>query len=434
MRMVDPLSRGVVVLGGGFAGASCTRALEKQINNYEIEVCLIDRHNYFTFQPFLIEAGTGSIEPRHAVIPIRSFLKKAEFRRAEVIGVDTGRQEVICRNVGSDREENIRYEHLVIAIGSVTRMPNVPGLHEWGFEMKGLADAIALRDRVVNLLELADTTSREERRALLHIIIVGANYTGVELAGELQAFMREATRLYRNVSVHDCRVTLIEIGDRILPALDDELAEYAGRHLYKGGVRMMLRESVKAVFEDGVETNAGIRIPSHTVIWAAGVAPNPTIAMLPFPVDKLGYIVCDRDLRVRGFPNVWAIGDCAVNPGPDGKPYPATAQHALREGEDLARNLVAVFRGGIPRACDISSRGSLAALGGHRGVAKIYNWNLTGFPAWFIRQTYYLARIPGWSRKARIAMDWTLNSIFSRDIVQLGIRSNEPDTSIRKAA
>jgi NADH dehydrogenase len=425
----------IVILGSGFAGAYCARALEKHVGRLKREICLIDRNNYFVFYPFLIEAGTGTIEPRHAVIPLRSFLKKANFLRAEVTGIDTNRQTVSYRVARSAREQTIEYEHLAIALGSITRMPNISGLHEWGLQIKTLSDAIALRDRTIHLLELANAAATaEERRALLHVIIVGANFTGVELAGELQYFLRQATRLYKNVSLDDCRVTLIEIADRILPALDSELAEYARQRLQGLGVDIMLKHSIKAVFPDGVEMDDGRRLWSQSVIWAAGVAPNPLVGKLGLPVDQLGYIVCERDLRVRGFQNIWAIGDCAVNPGPDGKPYPATAQHALREGEALARNIADVLRGKPARPCDIASRGSLAALGGRKGVAKVFKWNLTGFPAWFIRQTYYLLRVPGWSRKARIALDWTLNLLFSRDIVQLGIRSVPPDSSIRKSA
>jgi NADH dehydrogenase len=433
--MKENSDRRIIVLGGGFGGAYCARALEKRVGRNKFEVCLIDRNNYFVFYPLLIEAGTGSIEPRHAVIPIRSFLKNTDFRRGEIVGVDTDRQEVAYRLAGSEQIAKIRYEHLVLALGSITKMPNVPGLREWGLQIKGLTDAIALRDRAIHLLELADAAPNlEERRALLHLVIVGANFTGVELAGEFQYFLRDATRLYKNVSADDCRVTLVEITDRILPALDADLAAYAAQRLEGIGVRIMLKRSVKEIFPDGVETDDGMRMSSHTVIWAAGVAPSPLISKLTLPVDKLGYILCERDLRVRGFQNVWAIGDCAVNPGPDDKPYPATAQHALREGKDLALNIVKVIRGGVARPCNIATRGSMAALGGRKAVARIFNRNLTGFPAWFIRRTYYLMRIPGWSRKARIAVDWTLNLLFSRDIVQLGIRSVPPDTSIRKIA
>ncbi len=436
MHLADQSARRIVILGGGFAGAYCARALEERIGRFDVDICLIDRNNYFVFYPFLIEAGTGSIEPRHAVIPLRSFLNTAQFRRGEISGADTARQEVSYRLTGSNEERVLGYEHMVIALGSVTKMPPVPGLQEWGLEIKTLTDAIALRDRAIHLLELADATPDiEQRRALLHLVVVGANFTGVELAGEFQYFLRQATRLYRNVPPDDCRVTLIEITDRILPALDPGLADYARRTLEALGVRIMLGRSVRATLPDGVETSDGHKIAAQTVIWAAGVAPNPLIARLGgLPLDKLGYILCERDLRVRGFHNVWAIGDCAVNLGPDGKPYPATAQHALREGEHLARNIAEVFRGRAARPCDIATRGSMASLGGRKAVAKIFNRKLTGFPAWFIRQTYYLMKIPGWSRKARIALDWTVNLFFSRDFVQLGIRSIPPDTSIRKAA
>jgi NADH:ubiquinone reductase (H+-translocating) len=435
MRSPDDSARRVVILGGGFAGAYCARALEQHLGRFDMDVCLIDRHNYFVFYPLLIEAGTGIIEPRHVVIPIRSFLKTANYRRGEVTSINTTRQEVSFKLLGTDRDQVLAYEHLVIALGSITRMPRVPGLAEWGLQIKTLIDAIALRDRTISLLEMADSTpSVEERRALLHVIIAGANFTGVELAGELQSFLREAARLYKNLSPEDCRVTLIEISDRILPALDPDLASYAAQRLQGLGVRILLKRSVKAVFPQGVEMDDGQRISSHSVIWAAGVAPNPLIAKLALPVDRLGYILCERDLRVQGFQNVWAIGDCAVNPGADGRPYPATAQHALREGQALARNIAEVFRGRPALPCDISSRGSMAALGGRRAVAKVYDYKLKGFPAWFIRQTYYLTQIPGWSRKIRIALDWTLNLLFARDIVQLGIHTVPPDASVRKVA
>ena len=427
--------RRVVILGGGFGGAYCARMLEKRLGGFDIDITLIDHNNYFVFYPFLIEAGTGSIEPRHAVIPIRSFLKTAGFRRGGVLGVDTDRQEVLYQVTGSEQNYAVPYEHLVVALGSITKVPPIPGFDEWGLEIKSLSEAIALRDRAIHLLELADATpDLEERRALLHVIVVGANFTGVELAGELQYFLREASRWYKNVRTEDCRITLIEISERILPALDSDLAAYAAHRLEGIGVNILLKRSVKQVFQDAAELDDGRRIRAYSLIWAAGVAPNPSIEKLPLPVDKLGYILCERDLRVRGFQNVWAIGDCAVNPGPDGKPYPAMAQHALREGEDLARNIADVLQGRVARPCDITTRGSMASLGGRKAVAKVFNWKLTGFPAWFIRQTYYLMRIPGWSRKTRIALDWTLNFIFSRDIVQLGIRSARPRPSVRKAA
>jgi NADH dehydrogenase len=246
--------------------------------------------------------------------------------------------------------------------------------------------------------------------------------------------MREASRAYKNVGPDDCHATLIEITGRILPALDEDLALYARHRLEGNGVEIMLQRSVRTIFREGVETDDGRRIAGHTVIWAAGAAPNPLVRNLPLPLDKLGYILCERDQRVRGFQNVWAIGDCAVNLGPDGKPYPATAQHALREGNDLGRNIARVFQGRPTRPTDILTRGWMAALGGHKAVAKVFGFKVTGFPAWFIRQTYYLMRIPGWSRKLRIALDWTLNLFFTRDIVQLGARPGSDRPGSRRVA
>lgn len=426
----------IVVLGGGFAGAYCARGLEKKLGSrVTLDLGVIDRNNYFVFYPLLVEALTGNIEPRHVVVPIRSFLKSSRFIRGEITGLNTRTQRVFYRVSGLDREENAEYDHLVVALGSITRMPNIPGLQQWGLQLKTLSDAIALRDRVIHLLESADAAIvPEERRSLLRFVIVGANFTGVELAGELQQFLIDACKFYRNVSLGDCRITLVETADRILPALDADLASYAAQHLQRTGVEILLRNSVRAVEEDGVTTIRGIDIPARTVVWAAGVAPSPLIGRLGLPTDERGYILCERNLRVKGFENVWAIGDCAVNVGPDGKPYPATAQHALREGQDLARNLSDLFRGFPVRACDISSRGAMAALGGHRAVADVFGRRLTGSLAWFIRRSYYLFRIPGWSRKTRIAFDWTLNMLFARDIVQLGIQSMPPDKPLRRAA
>ena len=234
--------------------------------------------------------------------------------------------------------------------------------------------------------------------------------------------------------MEDCRVTLIELKDRVLPALDEDLATYAAQSLSRIGIEILLKHSVRSVSEDGVTLEDGTAMHARTVVWTAGVAPNPLVNRLRMPTDDRGYILCDRNLRVRGFDNVWAIGDCADVAGPNGMPYPATAQHALKEGEDLARNLDHLFRGFDLHPCDISNRGAMAALGGKRAIAKIFGYRLTGILAWFVRRTYYLMKFPGLSRKTRIAVDWFLNLVFAREIVQLGVQSTPPNTSLRKAA
>ncbi len=412
----------IVIVGGGFGGAYCAQELERRLRPGEAEVVLLDRNNYFLFYPLLAEAGSGSLEPRHAVVAIRSFLRRTRFVMAEVEGFDPAARVVRHRLPGATRLSEITYDHLVLAPGSVTRMPGVPGLSEHGFEMKCMADAVRLRDRAILMLERADSAAEPaERRRLLHFVVVGANFTGVEVAGELQVFLERARRRYRRVAAADVGVTLVELGERVLPALDENLAEYAVTTLRRRGLGVELGLSVARVAPDRAILTDGRELATETVIWCAGIAPSPLVARLPLPVDERGWVLCERDLRVRGAADVWAIGDAAVNLGPDGRAYPATAQHAVRQGQHLARNLARVLRGQPGRPCDISARGALAALGCRTGVAKVLGLSLSGFPAWFLWRTVYLLKMPGMARRLRIALDWTMDLLFPRDVVQLGL-------------
>lgn len=424
----------IVIIGGGFGGAYLAQELEDQFNPQETEVILIDRNNYFVFYPLLIEAGTGSLEPRHAVVSIRAFLKKTRFIMAQVEGVDIQSKKIRYLHPEHGKTEEISYDHLAIGLGSVTKLPPVKGLAEYGFEMKSMSDAIGLRDRAIRMLEAADAEpSPEKRKSMLHFVVVGGNFTGIELAGEMEMFLRRATRYYRNVKLKDFKITLIEIADRVLSAVDPELSEYAMEHLKKRGIEFRLKCSVNEIAADHVVLSTGERIPTETVVWCAGIAPNPLIAKLNLPVDDRGYILCDSDLKVQGHENIWAVGDCAVNLGPDGKPYPATAQHAIKEGRHLAKNVIRALKGQPTLPCVIESQGSLAALGCRTGVAKVFGLKLSGFAAWFLWRSVYLFKMPGWSRKTRVGLDWMLDLFFPRDIVQLGIhRQSDSDNEIKK--
>ncbi|MBI1369545.1 MAG: NAD(P)/FAD-dependent oxidoreductase [Planctomycetes bacterium] len=422
-----PSSPRILIIGGGFAGAYCVSHLHRKLRPAEADITLVNRSNYFIFFPLLVEAGTGSLEPRHTVVSLRKFLKKTKIRTAEVTGID-----LAARRVTAERSDgqpmHFDYDHLVFALGSVTRLPDVPGLREHGFELKSLADAVGLRDRAIELLELADACDDPERRkALLHMVIVGANFSGVELAGEFHVFMRHAARLYPNVSPDECGVTLVEREDRILPALDRSLADYAADHLRGRGVNIRLKQSVTAIGPESATIDNGDTLAAHTVVWTAGIAPNPLIARTGLPTDPRGYIRCERDLRVEGYDHVWAIGDSAVNKDADGHAYPATAQHAVRQGKHLAANLRAVLRGEPTRPCEITNMGSLAALGCRTAVAQVFGFRIAGFPAWFMWRTVYLMKIPGWGRRIRIALDWTINLIFSHEYVQLGLHRARSD-------
>jgi NADH dehydrogenase len=417
----------IVIVGGGFGGAYCAQALERRLRGRDAAVLLLDRNNYLLFYPLLIEAGTGSIEPRHAVVSIRSFLRRTDFRMARVLGVDRARHVVHYQLVGGEEVRAAPYDHLVLAPGSVTMLPPVPGLREHGYEMKDLADAVALRDHCIRLLERAEAAAgADERRALLRLVVVGGNFSGAEVTGEFHEFIRRAARDYRNVHPRDCNMMLVERDARILKALDEDLSQYAVTVMRRRGIDVRLNETVREIHPDHLILGCGERVDTRTVIWCAGIAPSPLLAGLGLPLDPRGYLRCQADLRVEGETNIWAIGDSAVNLGLDGRPYPATAQHALRQGVTLADNLARTLRGEPTHPCAIRSQGSLAALGCRTGVARVFGVKLSGLPAWFLWRTVYLMKMPGWGRRVRVALDWTLGLIFRRDHVQTGVHQRPP--------
>jgi NADH dehydrogenase len=422
-------SHTIVIAGGGFGGAYCAQALEKKLKGLPNEIYLLNPTNYFVFSPLLMEAGTGSLQPRHAVVSIRSFLKKTHFKMAQVTSIDFQDQEISYALVGDGKLNRISYDHLVMAIGSVTLLPNIKGLKEHGHELKSLADAVALRDRAIHMLEYADSTNdRALTKELLHFTVVGASFSGVEVAGELHEFVTHAAKLYPNITAADCQVTLIERSDRILTALDTELARYAAESMTKRGIHIHYNESVSEITANTVTLAGGTTLPCRTLIWCAGVAANPLAENIDLPMDKRGYILCESDLRVQGNKNIWAIGDCAVNPAPNGTPYPATAQHAVGQGLHLARNIARAIRHQEPLPCRLINKGTLAPLGCRVGVAKIFGIKFSGFIAWWLWRTVYLLKMPGWGRKFRIALDWTLDLFTRRDVVQLSLHTPERET------
>ena len=412
----------IVILGGGFGGAYCAQALERTLRGRDADVILVDRNNYFVFHPLLIEAGTGSLEPRHAVVPHRAFLRTVRFRMAEATGVDLVRRIVLARISGDTSSLEFPYDHLVLALGSVTRLPEVPGLRQHGFEMKSLPDAVQIRDRAIQMLERADACpDAARRRALLRFLVVGANFTGVEVAAELQVFLRQARRRYPNVAREEIDITLVEMADRILPALDASLAAYAAEKMRRRGIGIRLKSSVARIDPKEVTLVGGEKLPCLTVIWCAGIRPHPLIAGLGLPTTPQGYLECDGTLRVKGRETIWAVGDGASIPDPAGGLYPPTAQHAVREGKHVAANLARVLAGEKPLPFRYASKGSLVPLGCRSAVAEVFGFKLSGFFAYFLWRTYYWLMMPGWSRKLRLAFDWTADLFFARDIVQLGI-------------
>jgi NADH dehydrogenase len=414
----------IVILGAGFAGAECARKLERLIGRSEADILLVDTHNYFVFYPLLVEAGTGALEPRHVIVPIRSFIsRRTRFRMAKVESIDPQAQSITYSMMGEGNTRTVGYDHLVITMGSVTLTPPVPGLNEFGWTMKGLGDAVALRDRAIQLLELANVQEDPEvRRELLRLVVVGGSFTGVEVAGEFLELMQNLAGQYRNLKPEDCEMVLVDRADQLLSTLHTKLAKYAARELKRYGVQIRLGVTVNEIQADRAILSDGTVIRTRTVVWCAGIAQNPIVRRMPVPQDPRGYILCDQNLSVQGFSNIWAAGDGAVIPDGKGGTHPPTAQHAVREGVHLARNIARAIQGKPPKPFVYRDVGSLAPLGHYRAVAELFGIRLRGFPAWWLWRTVYLLKMPTLSRKVRVATDWTLDLFFSREVAQLGVQ------------
>jgi len=343
---------------------------------------------------------------------------------AEVERIDLAQQRIEFRVAGLEVAEALHFDHLILAPGSVTKFPPIPGLEEHAFQLKSLQDSIEFRDRGIRLLETANTVeNREERRALLRIVIVGSNFSGIELAGEYQEFLTEQAKNYPNVDEDDVQVVVVEYADRILPAIDEDLARFARRNLEGRGVVVHTKTSLSHVCPEHVILTTGEKVSTHTTVWCAGIAPSPLLSETKdLPLDKRGYIVCRKTTQVEGYENFWAVGDSAFIPDKDGVPYAATAQNASRQGPLAAENVLRSLRGEPLREFEFTSLGSLAAIGCRTAVARVFGVKLSGFIAWWLFRTVYLMKMPSWSRRVRIVIDWTLSLFFKQEPVQLGVR------------
>ncbi|MGH7650129.1 MAG: NAD(P)/FAD-dependent oxidoreductase [Gemmatimonadaceae bacterium] len=410
----------IVVLGGGFAGVILTRRLEKLIGSRrDVEIVLVSRDNFFLITPLLFEACSGTLELRHCSQPIRPFLKRTRFIEASVNRIDLdGRTVSLTVAEGSVRD--VSYDHLVLALGAKTNERLIPGSSQ-AFTFKTMADAIVLRNHLIERFERADVeTDPEAKRRLLTVVIIGAGLVGTELMGELTAFVDEIVRWYRTIRRDEVRFHLIEAGPRILGEVDETLAAHAATVLGKRGVDIRTHTPVKSV-DGGRVTTADSVIESSTIVLSAGITPSPVVAALSIEKDRHGRIVVDATMRSAARPSVWGLGDCAAVPDPSGKPYPSLAQHAVREAKVAADNIARALRGEQPRPFVYSQLGVMAALGHFQAIGRVLGIPLTGFPAWWTWRTYYLFQMPRWSRRIRIMIDWTVALFFRPDIVKVDL-------------
>lgn len=419
----------IVILGGGFAGIAAARRLERLLRPDEARIVIASRENFTLFTPMVPEVSSGGLSARHIATPIRAQLRRAELYLGEVRSIDIAARTVhLQRVLDEGAQDALVYDHLVFALGAETSTFGLPGVAELAFPLKTLEDADRLRNHAIAMFELADACSDPAmQRRLLTFVFVGGGFTGVEAAGEMVDFFGSIARFYHNVSVEDIRIYLVEGGPKLLPDLPAGMGEYSARNLARRGVRVLLGAHVARAEEEAIVLADGRSLPTATIVWSAGVRPSALIADLPFARTRGGAILTNSDLGVPGFEGIWALGDCASIPAPGGGTYPPTAQHALREGPLVAENIVARLRGGMTKPFSYNALGMMASLGGRRGVAGIRGILITGFPAWFLWRTYYLARLPGVDRRLRVSFEWALNLIFARDIAELRVYARHPD-------
>lgn len=408
----------ILILGGGFAGTGAARELARLLPDAgNGEILLLNQDNFLLFTPMLTEAAGGELETSHIVSPLRSLEPRVRFVQGRVTSIDLGKHEVEVQvGTGSldSNTERLTGDHLVIALGAVTNTHGTPGVDTYGLGMKTLDDARKVFQRISACLERATTEADAGKRAAwMTFVVAGGGYTGVETMAAVNDFLRESVRSLPALKSSELRTVLVSPEARLLPELSEELATYTTGQLKAHGIEVRFNTSVSGVTEDAVNLKGGEHIAARTLIWAAGVTPNPLIETLPAAKGKHHGLKVNTACQVEGYPGVWALGDCAEIPHPDGKGiYAPTAQNATREGKQVAQNLVAVFRGEQPEPFRYTPMGELALVGRHTGVARVFNVNFSGVLAWAMWRAVYLAKMPNAAQRGRVLIDWLLDSVF----------------------
>ncbi|WP_026321504.1 NAD(P)/FAD-dependent oxidoreductase [Salinispora fenicalii] len=417
----------ILVVGAGHVGLYAALRLSKKLGPREAEVIVVDPQPHMTYQPFLPEAAAGSISPRHSVVPLRRELRRCTVVVGAVTWIDHATKTASVQPiVGPTRE--IRYDQVVVAPGSVSRTLPIPGLHEHGIGFKTIGEAIYLRNHVLDRLDVAAATPDPAlRRRALTFVFVGGGYAGIEALAEMEDMTRSALRYYPELNPDDMRWVLVEATQRVLPEVDPDMGAYTVQQLLRRKMDIRLGTRLESCVDGLVQLSDGDSFPADTIVWTAGVKPSPMLDATDFPRDERGRITCQPTLQVVAGDQVvadaWSAGDCAAVPDLTKEPgsyCSPSAQHAVRQANRMADNIVNVIRGLEPVPYQHRHAGSVASLGLYQGVAQVYGIKMKGLPAWFMHRTYHMSRIPSLNRKVRVVADWTLAFFLKREVVALG--------------
>jgi NADH:ubiquinone reductase (H+-translocating) len=415
------MKKRILILGGGFGGMYTALRLEKTLaRSADVEVTLVNRENFFLFTPMLHEVAASDLDLTNIVSPIRQLLKRVKFFAGDVAEIDLDARKATLVHGSDGHTHVIGYDYLVIALGSVTNLSRPAGLPGRVLTMKSLGDAIALRNQIIARLEEADTEcAANVREPLVSFVVVGGGFAGAETIGAVNDFVHDALKHYPNIKPQQVRMVLVHSGETILPELGEKLGHYAQKKLTQQGVEIRTKARVASVSGEGVTLTDGTYIPTRTVVWTAGTTPHPLVSMLPCRREN-GRLCVNEYMELAGRENVWALGDCALIPDLNnpGKYHPPTAQHAIREGKILANNIKAAIRGRKKKRFKFKTLGQLATIGRRTGVARVFGLNFSGFVAWFLWRSIYLMKLPRLEKKLRVALDWTMDLFFSKDLVQ----------------
>jgi NADH dehydrogenase len=409
--------------------------LRRAARKGRIRVTVVDPRSVMTYQPFLPEAAAGSVEPRHVVVPLRKTLKGCRIVTGRVTGID--HEHKVAKVMPEEGPEyELAYDQIVVALGSIARTLPIPGLAEEAIGFKNVEEAIALRNKVIDRLDVASSQPDPAlRKSALTFVFVGGGYAGVEAFAELEDMARYATRYYDDIKPEDMRWVLVEATGRILPEVGKDLGEYTVNELRKRNMDIRLETRLESCEKGHVILSDGEEFDADTIVWTAGVKANPALAATDFPLDEKGRIKTLANLRIEGVDDAWTAGDNAAVPdltSETGAYCAPNAQHAVRQAHRLAANILRVIDGQPPQDYEHKYVGSVASLGLHKGVAQLYGVKVKGWPAWFLHRTYHVSRVPTFNRKARVILDWTLALFFRREVTSLG-SLQMPNEEFRRA-